>query len=341
MTDTSSTPLGSTPLGSTPSEPVAQISFQDVVAEIVAEAKRRRDSGEYSAADLERLDSEFDRFAPLTYRRTGIDGAIRAVESASFINVDVPTDASRRPFAIVKQTVKKSTAWYHLHVARQVTTLGIQVTRPLRMLASELDDLRGRVAQLETQTGPYGELRAELAHHEFGPDNVSATDLYRALEGTTGQIMAHGIEPSTVEALIERGIDAHLVAQLDTDSDGSDGPGSADVRLAEVGAYLHGVADGVLGAIVLAGPAINSRTVDSRLRLVTEAIRTLKPGGRLVIVGKHRLGWDAALGPVAADLTPGHPLSTPTWLALLGSLGARTTRDLSTDDRVIVTGSAS
>ena len=115
----------------------AELPFADIVDEITAEALRRRNSGDYPADVLEQLDTEFDRFAPLTYRRTGIDGAIRAVESASFINVDVPTNASRRPFEIVKQTVKRSTAWYHLHVARQVTTLGVQITRPLRMLADD------------------------------------------------------------------------------------------------------------------------------------------------------------------------------------------------------------
>ena len=224
------------------SEPDEQ-PFADVVAEIMAEAQRRRDSGEYPIETLERLDAEFDRFAPLTYRRTGIDGAIRAVESAAFINIDVPTAASRKPFEFVKQNIKRSTAWYHLHVARQVTTLGIQITRPLRMLATDLESLTERVASLETQSGPLAELRTELSTNQLPPDDLDAATVTQLLGEHGGRVLVHGLTLDTVESLATGGLDVFAVARLERTDEGGSAP-LVDVRFGEIGAHLAGLGEG-------------------------------------------------------------------------------------------------
>ena len=66
--------------------PQPQPDFAAVVAEIEDEARRTRAAGDTPVELIERLDAEFDRFAPRSHHRTGVEGAIRSVEAAAFIN---------------------------------------------------------------------------------------------------------------------------------------------------------------------------------------------------------------------------------------------------------------
>lgn len=331
-------PTDESPSAATQSE--AGRSFADIAAEVTAEAHRRRTSGEYPADVLERLDADFDRFAPLTYRRTGIDGAIRAVESAAFVNVDVPTAASRRPFELVKTAVKRSTAWYHLHVARQVTTLGIQVTRPLRMLADDASALRARVDGMEQRLGPVAAIRTAAAMRSLPLAQVSADEMVAWLDGHAGQVIVHGADLAQVAQLLDHGVDVSAVARLNRAE--VDAPELLDVRLADVGDHLATIDDGVLGAVVLAGPSIDVRSTDDRIGLVMNALRTLRPGGRLVIVGTAPATWDSTVGVETHDLAPGRPLAAASWVAVLDALDARAVRVVDdSSGRVVVMASSS
>lgn len=316
----------------------AELPFADIVDEITAEALRRRNSGDYPADVLEQLDTEFDRFAPLTYRRTGIDGAIRAVESASFINVDVPTNASRRPFEIVKQTVKRSTAWYHLHVARQVTTLGVQITRPLRMLADDAALTRDRLASIEERNGPIAGIRSAVAVGRLPLADIASDELAGWLEGADGPVLVHGVELEQVAGLLDHGVDAHAVARLDRAE--IDAPERLDVRLAAVDDHFRSLEDSVLGAVVLAGPSVDVTSVDQRIALAMSALRTLRTGGRLVIAGSDPDSWAGVDDPVVDDIAPGEPLRAATWAALLTELGARSVRVVEDTGRCVVVASS-
>lgn len=298
---------------------MSDLDFSSIVDEIVAEAQRRRDSGEYSTETLEHLDAEFDRFAPLTYRRTGIDGAIRAVESAAFINVEVPTAASRKPFELVKEAIKRSTAWYHLHIARQVTTLGIQITRPLRMLHEGQQELSNRVAALESTTGPAAAIAASIGRTHAPTPSLTAEvtrALAKAAEGAEGRVLLIGVDEAQASAVIDGGCDAYTVDPL------------GDVHVGEVRheaalAHLLEVADGMLGAVVISNSMVETNSATDRVALVSEAVRCVGPGGRLVIAAPEPTGWASRVSEVTSDLAPGRPWSEQTWRAVLDRLGCR------------------
>lgn len=298
---------------------MSDLDFSAIVDEIVAEAQRRRDSGEFSVETLERLDAEFDRFAPLTYRRTGIDGAIRAVESASFINVEVPTDASRKPFHYVKEAIKRGTAWYHLHVARQVTTLGIQVTRPLRMLHEAQQALTNRVASLGTSSGPAAELLAEIGRGgcpapALDPQVVEA--VAGAAAGAIGRVLMIGVDEAQAIAVRDAGCDAYTVSPLGDVHHG-------EVRHEPALDHLRRIADHALGAVVIANSRVDTSGAVERMALVYEAVRCIGPGGRLIVAAAEPGAWaDNATG-VAIDLAPGRPWSEDTWRAVFERLGCR------------------
>ena len=307
--------------------------FTDIVNDIVAEAQRRRDSGEYSAERLERLDAEFDRFAPLTYRRIGVEGAIRAVESAAFISVDVPTGASRRPFQMVKEAIKRSTAWYHLHVARQVTTLGIQVTRPLRMLHDNVTALDGRVRNLEAATGIGAQLRHELVGTGSAPAySARATAAaVHAVASLDGVVAGCNLTTEEAQALAEAHPDMCIVDPITH----LDGAVQLDVRTETTSKYLASLGDDVLVGAVLSNGVVNQTSTNQRLSIIHDAVRSVAPGGRVVVVNAPV----AELSQIQIDLAEGQPWNVDTWRTALTHLGCRSVNITDVDDVQIVVAS--
>lgn len=295
------------------------VGFDAVVAEIEAETERRRASGEYPPELLERLDAEFDRFAPLSFRRTGIDGAIRAVESAAFVNVDAPVESTRRTARTVKTAVKRSTAWYHLHLARQVTALGIQITRPLRMLNERTEDLDARVAALEAALGHQDEATAahvrELASPP--PSEELTAAVAAAIGGHPGRVAHIGAaHDDLVAALVEAGVDAYGV-----DPHGGGGL-DLEIRAEEPLDHLRTLATGALGGIVLTG-VTDTMPSGARVELCRLAVDRVASGGRVVVVSHEPATWSDIAGPVVDDLASGRPWHTDTWLHLLRRHGGR------------------
>lgn len=311
--------------------------FADVVAEIEAETERRRRSGEYPPELLERLDAEFDRFAPLSFRRTGIDGAIRAVESSSFINVDPPLESSRRSAAFVKKLIKKATAWYHLHVARQVTALGIQTTRPLRMLAESTRELERRVGDLEHLSGAMGETASVITSVRVpAVDLATAREVAGLLGPHDGRVAVLGDTGETlVSTLIEGGLDAYGV------SPAGGGGLEIEIRAEDPLSHLRSLSSAALGGAVIVG-LTDAAPTSARIEATRLVCDRVAPGARIIVVTVEPLSWAETVGPVAADLSPSSPFSTETWLHLLEHFGARAPRlEATVDSQRIIVASAS
>lgn len=311
--------------------------FDDVVAEIVAETDRRRASGVYPAELLEQLDSEFDRFAPLSFRRTGIDGAIRAVESAAFVNVDPPIESSRRAARVLKVGVKKSTAWYHLYVARQVTALGIQVTRPLQMLHDSVESLASRVSRLEhaleLPTPDLTGLVESLTGRAI-PDAV-ISDVVELFDQRQGRVAHLGAsDDSLLAKLIDSGVDAYGVAPA------GGGGLKIEIRAEDPMQHLSDLAPNSLSGAVVSGITETASTPE-RVELCRLVADRVAPGGRIVLVSADVSTWADEVGPVIADLVAPGPLHAQTWIHLLAGAGTRSPRfEPTTAGRTLIVASA-
>lgn len=332
MTDTSS-PGDEEPQAMTSGEQ----GFAHIVVEIETETERRRRSGEYPPELLERLDAEFDRFAPLTFRRTGIDGAIRAVESSAFVNIDPPLESSRRSATFIKKLIKKTTSWYHLHIVRQITAFGIQTTRPLRMLAESTRDLEQRISDLEHAAEVIGETEAVLKSIPASAiNNTTAGEIRSLLSPHDGRIVVLGdSEETLVSTLVDSGLDAYGVSPA--------GGGGLDIeiRAEDPLSHLRSVNSATLGGAVLVGIADAAPTA-ARVEAVRLLCDRVAPGARIIVVTIERDAWVSTVGPVRADLAVAQPFSTDTWLHLLEHFGARAPRlEAVVDSQRIIVASAS
>jgi len=309
-TTPASAPATSSSVGGTGTSDSA--GFDQVVDEIVAEAERRRAAGDYPAELLAEIDEEFRRWAPIAYRQQGIEDAIRAVEAASFIDVEAPIEGARPGVPQVKRVLKKATAFYHLHLARQVTALGVQVGRSLRLLADRLDGMEDRLAAVEEATS--------VAHQPAldAPPLVATwvTEAVRGrLAGVRGRVLVSDAgSGDLVRDLAAAGMDVYGVSAYQSTTDDPLVSGGRSLP------HLRAVPAGSHGAVVLVNLE-GTLTPANAAELVDLAADRTAPSGPIAVVAIDRDRWVAERGPVVAELAPGPVLGAGTWAALLERAG--------------------
>lgn len=297
-------------------EPDPQLRPERVMAEIEAEVRRRRASGEIPAELESQLDQAFERYSPMS-ARDDLQAALRAVDRASWIDVNVPVASRIAAGSFVKKVLRKAMAWYLNYLAQQVRSLGATGVAVMHSLALRVAALDAKLAELSppdpVESGDVAGLPS---------DDVTglAPELLSRLAGTAGRVLhaecgdgwlvcklvdagvdAYGTDPRTslVDPLLARGMDAW--------------PERTEQHLAAV-------APSSLGALVLSG--IVERAPLARQRdMVASAARVLREGGAFAVVSIDPTAWDAEHREREADLSAGKPLHASTWSLLMERAG--------------------
>ncbi|MDG2113192.1 MAG: hypothetical protein P8N02_11335, partial [Actinomycetota bacterium] len=246
-----------------PTDPDAMF-FAGVVAEIEAEAERRTADGDYPRALLRSLDEEFRRWIPDTGRASGVEDAIRSIEAAAYVDPGVPVESNRKVGVYVKTAVRKATYFYHRHMAQQIAALGIQVTRPMRLLDATTRQLDARIVALEDLADVNATARDELLAGlpDPEPDAQLLAEVAAHLSGAPGRVVVAEITDSGLVAhLVEQGVDAYGVGP------GVDRHSTLELRDESLVEHLEVLDDNTLGGIVLVGSP-DRLALNEQLRLL-------------------------------------------------------------------------
>jgi len=255
-----------------------------------------------------------------------LERLITAVEESSFINIDVPVTASRREYTYLKTALKRGMGWYLRHVAEQVSVLGYATARSLRAVTARLEDIEERVTAIEHA--------GESEGAESLPDSTATEpylsewldEIVEQLADVKGRVLWADAEAEAVVARLRAGgLDAYGLTR-----EGSPYLLSADVRHGDLIAHLGGVADGALGAVMLAG-CTNSMNGPSLRSVIDELARCVGPEGAVTVVSEAPWWWRQRLHPADADLAEARPLAAETWLAGLHQAGFESTAAYDTD----------
>jgi hypothetical protein len=290
------------------------IDAEQLMAEIEAEVRARRAAGDLPA-DFEReLDLAFARFAPVGAAGDDLESVAVRAEQAAFIDLATPPMTGPPGVPFVKRVLRKLMFFYLHHVAEQITTLALVLTRGLRLLGRRVDDLE----RVVPGAGPGSENALPAGS---APDLGAWSELLpKALAGARGRVLhADCGDGSLVAALRGAGLDAYGAGA----APGAAATGeAAGLELRPVAAveHLRLVGKGTLGGLVLSGCVDRSVAAVQR-ELVMLAAARLAGGAPLAIVGTPPAAWERSVGPVAADLAPGRPLHAETWAALLEAAG--------------------
>lgn len=290
----------------------APIDHARLRAEIDAEVRRRRESGDLPA-DFEReLDLAFARFAPVHAIGDDFDQVLERAEQSTFVDVLAPTASTQPLVGHVKRVIRKAIVWEVRYVAQQVSGFSAAITRAVRLLGR-------RVEALERDSPAPARLRSEARALGRGVDaGWWEATVVEAVRGTTGRVVhAECGDGALVARLAEAGLDAYGVDPVEQSP-----PPGVEVRADEALAHLEALPDGALGAVVLSG-CVDRLALGALVELADLAAAKVGPGGTVVVVSADPRGWERDRSPVEVDLAGGRPLRRETWCHLLEARGLR------------------
>ena len=287
-----------------------------VMAEIDAEVRHRRASGDLPAGLERELDELFLEFSPV-----GLQGKARLrenlalVDSAAYIDIAVPVASDKRAGGYVKRLIRKSLGWYMGFIVHQVVKFAWAVSRMLHLVVDHVEDLESTVESLRTPELPATAVPVTDPGTSWWADPAVA-----AMSAAQGRVLhAECGNGSLVGRLIDQGVDAYGVDPEQALIEPAIERG-LDVRAEAALEHLGVVAEEALAGIVLSG-SVEWLHPNQRDRLIGLAASRLAIDGVLAIHSSTPESWRRSTSPLVADLAPGRPLHPDTWAHVLADSG--------------------
>ncbi len=290
----------------------------EVMADIDAEVKRRRASGDLPAGLERELDELFLEFSPVGMQgKARLRETLALVDGAAYMDTAVPVASNKAVGVYIKRFIRKSTRWYLDFLVHQIVRFAWSVSRMLHLVVDHIDDLETTVDSLRPPELP----ESAIPILDAGTSWWTPTAI-DSVRGVGGRVLhAECGNGSLVEALVGAGIDAYGVEPSETTVE----PGierGLDVRAESVLDHLQVVSEEALGAIILSG-SVQWLHASDRDRLARLAASRLAVGGVLVLQSATPEAWLRSAPALVTDLAPGRPLHATTWSHLLAGYGVR------------------
>jgi Methionine biosynthesis protein MetW len=295
-------------------EPVDYLT--QVMAEIDAEVRRRRASGDLPAGLERELDELFLEFSPVGLQgKARLRETLALVDGSAYVDTAVPTASEKALGGLVKRTIKKALGWYMGFIVHQIVKFAWAVSRMFHVLVDHVEDLESAVDAQRTPKLP----QSAVPHHDPGAQWWSPAAV-AAMDGVGGRVLhAECGAGGLLDALVAAGVDAYGVDPNESDVELAAERG-LDVRAESVLDHLAVVADEALAGLVLSG-SVQWLDPGERERLVDLVSSRLGLDGVLVVQSSTPQAWARDAGHVLTDLAPGRPLHPETWVHLLGTRG--------------------
>ena len=311
------TPDAPVPAEDTATDVAERIRYLDeVMAEIDAEVRRRRASGDLPAGLEAELDELFLEFSPVGLQgRARLRETLALVDGSAYVDIAVPTASNKAVGSYAKRLIRKGLGWYMNFVVAQIVKFAWSVSRMFHVVVDHIEALE---AAVETHTSP--DLPADAVPAvDPGPAWWSAAAV-DALRGVTDRVLvADCADGSLLDALAGAGVDVYGVDPSDLVLEPALARG-LDVRAEGIVDHLQVVATEALGGLVLTG-SLQWLRPNEREHLLDLIATRLTVGGTVVLHSTTPEGWAASVTPVVRDLAPGRPLHAETWAHLLASRG--------------------
>jgi SAM-dependent methyltransferase len=287
-----------------------------VMAEIDAEVRRRRASGDLPAGLERELDELFLEFSPVgLHGRARLRETLALVDGSAYVDIAVPVDSNKMAGGYVKRLIRKTMGWYIGFIVTQIVKFAWAVSRMFHVVVDHVEDLEVAVDAQRTPDLPASVVQiVDPGTSWWSPRAVDA------LRGVTGRVLhADCGDGSLLDALVDAGADAYGVDPTESLLESAIERG-LDVRAEPVLGHLEVVADEALSGMVLSG-SIQWMHPSQRERLVALATARLAVDGVLVIHSATPESWMAGTSHLVSDLAPGRPLHAETWAHLLAERG--------------------
>ena len=289
-----------------------------VVAEIDAEVRRRRASGDLPSGLEQELDELFLEFSPVgLHGKARLRETLSLVDRSAYVDIAVPVASQKMVGTYVKRLIRKGMGWYIGFIVHQIVKFAWSVSRMLHVVVDHVEDLEAAVEIQRTPPLPATVVPAA------DPGGMWWAAAAVGAVGTLGGRVLHADcgTGTLLDAMVAAGIDAYGVDPAEAVVEASVARG-LDVRAESLLAHLDVVADDALVGLVVTG-SVEWLHPNERDRLVRMVGSRLAVDGVLVLHSSTPQSWLSSTSPVISDLAPGRPLHAETWGRLLGDRGFR------------------
>jgi SAM-dependent methyltransferase len=290
----------------------------EVMAEIDAEVRSRRASGDLPAGLERELDELFLEFSPVGLQgKARLRETLALVDGSAYVDTAVPVESNKAVGSSVKRLIRKTMDWYIGFIVHQIVKFAWAVSRMFHVVVDHVEDLEAAVEAQRTPALPDSAVpRTDPGSGWWSSDAVAA------LTGVKGRVLhAECGDGSLLDALIAAGVDAYGVDPTEPVLESAIDRG-LDVRAESVLDHLEVVGEEALSGLMLSG-SIQWLHPNQRDRLVSMATSRLALDGVLVIQSATPESWMAGRSHLISDLAPGRPLHAETWNHLLVERGFR------------------
>jgi hypothetical protein len=290
----------------------------EVMADIDAEVRRRRASGDLPVGLEQELDELFLEFSPVgLHGKARLRETLSLVDRSAYVDIAVPVASQKMVGTYVKRLIRKSMGWYIGFIVHQIVKFAWSVSRMLHVVVDHVEDLEAAVEVQRTPPLPTSVVPATDPGHTWW-----ANDAVAAVSTVKGRVLhADCGTGSLLDALVAAGTDAYGVDPTESVAEAPVARG-LDVRGESLLDHLDVVADDALGGLVVTG-SVEWLHPNERDRLVRLVSSRLAVDGVLVLHSATPESWLGSTSPVISDLAPGRPLHAETWSRLLGDQGFR------------------
>jgi hypothetical protein len=293
----------------------------EVMAEIDAEVRRRRASGDLPVGLEQELDELFLEFSPIgLHGKARLRETLSLVDRSAYVDIAVPVASQKLVGTYAKRLIRKGMGWYTGFIVHQIVKFAWSVSRMLHVVVDHVEDLE---AAVEVQRTP--PLPTTVVPTSDPGGTWWAEEAVVAVSGVRGRILhADCGTGSLLDSLVAVGADAYGVDPTESLVEGPVARG-LDVRAESLLDHLDVVADDALAGMVVTG-SVEWLHPNERDRLVRMVGSRLAVDGVLVLHSATPESWMRTSSPVISDLAPGRPLHAETWERLLGDRGFRVER---------------
>jgi hypothetical protein len=291
------------------------VDVAQVMAEIEAEVRDRRQRGDLPIGLEHEMDRVFAQFAPVGAVHEDFSAVLDKVDEAAFVDAAVPVASDLPGGSTAKRAVRRLVGWQLDYVVRQLTSFHHATARALRRLDQ-------RLAALEEASGAF---TAPVVPNTAALDRRWTAVIAPELRAAPGRVLhADAGRGELVAGLVEAGVDAYGAEPSSEAAMLAAGRG-LDVRNDAVIDHLRTVPSDGLGAIVLTG-CVDRIARPVQLALAALAASKVAAGGVLIVIATEPEVWVRERPPVEVDLAPGRPLHPDTWCFLLEQAGLEVER---------------
>ena len=127
----------------------------EVMAEIDAEVRRRRASGDLPAGLEQELDELFLEFSPVGLQgRARLRETLSLVDGSAYVDIAVPVESQKAVGSYVKRLIRKSMGWYIGFIVHQIVKFAWSVSRMFHVVVDHIEDLEAAVEAQRTPDLP-------------------------------------------------------------------------------------------------------------------------------------------------------------------------------------------